>query len=213
MNIAKYIDHTYLKPVGTSQDIKKLCNEAKEYGFAAVCVNPTWIKLCKDLLEDTDVKIATVIGFPLGAMTTESKVFETRNSVEIGATEIDMVMNIGKFLEGDFDYVKNDIKEVVKAADKMFVKVIIETAYLSDEQIVKACKLAVDAGAQYVKTSTGFANSGATIKHVKLMRDTVGNEVGVKAAGGIKDKKDAKAMIDAGASRLGASAGVKIISE
>ena len=117
MNIAKYIDHTYLKPVGTSQDIKKLCNEAKEYGFAAVCVNPTWIKLCKDLLEDTDVKIATVIGFPLGAMTTESKVFETRNSVEIGATEIDMVMNIGKFLEGDFDYVKNDIKEVVKAAD------------------------------------------------------------------------------------------------
>jgi deoxyribose-phosphate aldolase len=212
MNIASYIDHTYLKPVGTSEDIKKLCEEAKTYSFAAVCVNPTWIGLCKDLLEGTNVEIATVVGFPLGAMATESKVFETKDSIIKGATEIDMVMNIGKFLEGDYSYVEHDIHQVVSAVNSEKVKVIIETAYLESDQIVKACKIAVKAGAHYVKTSTGFASSGAKLEDVKLMRQTVGKGIGVKAAGGIKNKEDALAMIEAGASRLGASAGVQIVS-
>lgn len=212
MDLAKYIDHTYLKPIGTSKEIETLCNEAKEYNFAAVCINPTWIKTCSELLEDTSVKIATVIGFPLGAMTTESKVFETRNSIDLGADEIDMVMNIGKFLDNDYDYVKNDVSKVARECGSKTLKVIIETAYLSKEQIIKACQLAVKAGADYVKTSTGFASEGATLENVELMRETVGQEIGVKAAGGIRTYNDAINMIEAGATRIGASSGVKIVS-
>ncbi|MFP4457205.1 MAG: deoxyribose-phosphate aldolase [Clostridia bacterium] len=212
MNLAKYIDHTYLKPIGTSKEIEKLCEEAKEYEFVAVCVNPVWIDTCKKLLKGTSVKVATVIGFPLGAMTTDSKVFETKNAIELGADEIDMVMNIGKMLEEDYDYVNEDISKIASTCGNKVLKVIIETAYLSKDEIVKACKLAVEAGADYVKTSTGFASEGATLENVMLMRETVGENIGVKAAGGIRNYSDAIKMIEAGATRLGASSGVKIAS-
>jgi deoxyribose-phosphate aldolase len=212
MNLSKYIDHTYLKPVGTCKEIEKLCHEAKEYNFAAVCVNPTWIDFCKKMLDKSDVKVATVIGFPLGAMTTESKVYEATDAINHGADEIDMVMNIGKLLDCDYDYVKSDISEVSNVCQDAILKVIIETAYLTKEEIVKACELAVEAGADYVKTSTGFASEGATLENVRLMRKTVGPDIGVKAAGGIRSYEDAIQMIEAGATRIGASSGVKIVS-
>ena len=212
-SLARRIDHTLLKPDATADQIAQLCFEARKYHFASVCVNPTYVKLCSDLLKGTDVKVCTVIGFPLGATSTEVKAFETQNAIEHGATEIDMVINIGALKAGDNDLVARDIREVVKVAHKSgaIVKVIIETALLTDEEKIVACLLAKEAGADFVKTSTGFSSGGATVHDVALMRKAVGPELGVKAAGGIHSQEEAKQMIAAGATRLGASAGVKII--
>ena len=215
MNIAKYIDHTNLKPYASAEDIKKLCDEAIEYGFYAVCVNPYRVKLARDYLKEknADVKVASVIGFPLGATPTEIKVAEAKKALEDGADELDMVINIGALKDKDYDYVRNDIAEVVKVAHEKGakVKVIIETCYLTDEEKVKACELAKEAGADFVKTSTGFGTGGATVEDVKLMRKMVGPEMGVKAAGGVHTYEQALAMIEAGATRIGASHGVQIV--
>lgn len=214
MEIAKYIDHTLLKPEATKEQIEKLCNEAKQYNFASVCVNPTWVKLASDILKGTDVKVCTVIGFPLGANTPETKAFEAVNVVTNGAEEIDMVMNIGALKSGDTELVQKDIEAVVNAVkDKALVKVIIETSLLTEDEKVTACQLSVQAGAHYVKTSTGFSTGGATVEDVALMRKTVGPNVGVKASGGVRTAEDAKAMIEAGASRIGASSGTAIVDE
>jgi len=212
-SLAGMIDHTLLKPDATADQIARLCYEAKKYNFASVCVNPTNVKLCADLLRDSDVKVCTVIGFPLGATTTEVKVAETKNALENGATEIDMVINIGALKAGDNELVVHDIHEVVKTAHAAgaLVKVIIETALLTDEEKVIACLLAKEAGADFVKTSTGFSSGGATVHDVALMRRTVGPTLGVKAAGGIHSHEDAEQLIAAGATRIGASAGIKII--
>ncbi|WP_456394366.1 deoxyribose-phosphate aldolase [Thermococcus sp.] len=212
-NIAGYIDHTNLKAYATGEDIIKLCREAMEYGFYAVCVNPYRVKLAKETLKGSGVKVATVIGFPLGATPTEVKVFEARKALEDGADELDMVINIGALKDKDYDYVRNDIAEVVKVAHEKNakVKVIIETCYLTEEEKVKACELAKEAGADFVKTSTGFGTGGATVEDVRLMRKVVGEEMGVKAAGGIRTYEQALAMIEAGATRLGTSSGVKIV--
>ncbi|MCU9613927.1 deoxyribose-phosphate aldolase [Caldibacillus lycopersici] len=212
MEIAKYIDHTLLKADATKDQIKQLCLEASEYHFASVCVNPTWVSYANELLKDTDVAVCTVIGFPLGANTSEVKAFEADNAIKNGANEIDMVINIGALKGGDHELVKNDIASVVNAANgRALVKVIIETSLLTDEEKVVASKLSVEAGANFVKTSTGFSTGGATPEDVKLMRDTVGPNIGVKASGGVRSASDAKAVIDAGASRIGASSGVKIV--
>jgi deoxyribose-phosphate aldolase len=212
-SLAKMIDHTLLKPDATADMIAQLCFEARKYQFASVCVNPTHVKLCAELLWGSDVKICTVIGFPLGATPTEVKVFETKNALENGATEIDMVINIGALKAGDNQLVARDIREVVTAAHAggALVKVIIETALLNDEEKIVACLLAKEAGADFVKTSTGFSSGGATVHDVALMRQTVGPDLGVKAAGGIHTHQDAEQLVAAGATRLGASAGVKII--
>jgi deoxyribose-phosphate aldolase len=214
-SIEKYIDHTALKPETTSADIAKLCDEAKEYGFAAVCVNPNHVKECVRLLRGTSVGIATVVGFPLGAHTTPTKVFEAMQAIADGATEVDMVIDIGALKAREDAIVANDIHAVVDAshAAKALVKVIIEAALLTDEEKVRACLLAKDAGADFVKTSTGFGPGGATPQDVALMRRTVGEAMGVKAAGGIRTYEQAMAMIQAGATRIGASAGVKIVQE
>jgi len=211
--LAKYIDHTNLKAFATREDIKKLCNEAKEYGFYAVCVNPYRVKDAKEFLRGTDIKIASVVGFPLGATFTETKVQEAIMAVRNGADEIDMVMNIGAMKDGDYEVVERDIREVVEAVHPMGakVKVIIETGYLSDEEKRKACELAKKAGADFVKTSTGFGTAGAKVEDVKLIRSVVGEDMGVKAAGGIHNAKEAIAMIEAGATRIGASRSVQII--
>lgn len=211
MNYNKYIDHTLLKPDCTDEQIEKLCLEAKEYNFASVCVNPGYIKKCYELLKDTDVKVCTVVGFPLGATTTRSKVQETIEAIENGATEIDMVINISRLKCNDNDYVYNEINELKKACGNNILKVIIETCLLTDEEKVRVCKLAVEAGADFVKTSTGFSTGGATYDDVKLMADTVAGKCLVKASGGIKDTESFLKMIEAGASRIGASAGIKII--
>ncbi|RYM04648.1 deoxyribose-phosphate aldolase [Sporolactobacillus sp. THM7-7] len=213
-NLATYIDHTALKPDATKADIVKLTDEAKQFGFASVCINPCWVALAAERLRESEVKVCTVIGFPLGASTPEVKAFETKDAVANGADEVDMVMNIGALKSGDMDTVEADIRAVVQAADhKALVKVIIEACLLSDEEKVQVCRLAVKAGADYVKTSTGFSTGGATVADVALMRKTVGEAIGVKAAGGIHSKDEAEAMIEAGATRIGASAGVKIMSE
>lgn len=212
-NYAAFIDHTLLLPDATEEEIYQLCQEAKTYGFASVCVNPCWVKYCKSLLQHTNVKVCTVIGFPLGATTTGTKAFEAGLAVEEGADEIDMVINIGWLKARDYERVKEDIQQVVKAANGRVVKVIIETCLLTDEEKVKACQLAVEAGAQFVKTSTGFSKAGATAEDVSLMRKTVGKTIGVKASGGIRSFSDMKKMIDAGADRIGTSSGVKIIKE
>ncbi len=211
--LAKYIDHTNLRAFATREDIKRLCKEAKEYGFYAVCVNPYRVKDAAEFLKGTDIKIASVVGFPLGATFTETKVQEAIMAVRNGADEIDMVMNIGAMKDGDYGVVERDIKEVVEAVHPMGakVKVIIETCYLSDEEKIKACELAKKAGADFVKTSTGFGTAGAKVEDVKLMRSVVGNDMGVKAAGGIHNAKEAIAMIEAGATRIGASRSVQII--
>ncbi|MDK2794544.1 MAG: deoxyribose-phosphate aldolase, partial [Caldanaerobacter sp.] len=209
MNIAKMIDHTLLKPNATKEEIKKLCEEAGEYGFASVCINPCFVDLAYEMLKDTDVKVCTVVGFPLGANTIETKVFEAVEAVKKGATEIDMVLNISMLKSGEYDYVKKEISEVVKAVKShgdIVVKVILETCYLSDEEKIKACEISKEAGADFVKTSTGFGPGGATVEDVKLMRKVVGENFGVKASGGIRSYVDAKAMIEAGANRIGASA-------
>ena len=210
-NIAKMIDHTILKAFATKEDVKVLCKEAKEYNFFSVCINPANIELAKKELEGSYVKVCTVIGFPLGANTSEVKAFETKDAIKKGADEVDMVINIGALKDKDYDYVLNDIKAVVDAADKKaLVKVIIETCYLTDEEKKIACELSVKAGADFVKTSTGFGTGGSTPEDIKLMREVVGPNIGVKASGGVRNQEDAKAVIKAGCSRIGASASVAI---
>lgn len=212
MNINKLIDHTALKPNTNKESILKLIAEAKTYDFASVCVNPCWVALAHQELKNTDVKVCTVIGFPLGANTTEVKVFETKDAIEKGAQEIDMVINIAMLKDKEYYYVENEIHQIVEAAkDKAIVKVIIETCLLTDEEKIKACELSQKAGADFVKTSTGFSTGGATVHDVALMRKTVGEDMGVKASGGIHTHEEAMAMINAGASRIGASAGVKLL--
>ena len=211
MNYNKYIDHTLLKPDCTDEQIEKLCLEAKEYDFASVCVNPGYIKKCYELLKDTDVKVCTVVGFPLGATTTRSKVEETLEAIENGATEIDMVINVSRLKCNDNEYVRHEISEIKKACGNNILKVIIETCLLTDEEKVRVCTLAVEAGADFVKTSTGFSTGGATYEDVKLMATTVAGKCLVKASGGVKDTESFLRMIEAGASRIGASAGIKII--
>ncbi|WP_430487572.1 deoxyribose-phosphate aldolase [Priestia flexa] len=210
--ITKMIDHTLLKANATEEQITVLAQEAKEYSFASVCVNPTWVKKAAELLRDAqEVKVCTVIGFPLGANTPEVKAFETTNAIENGADEVDMVINIGALKDKNYELVERDIKAVVDAAKgKALVKVIIETCLLTDEEKVKACELSVKAGADFVKTSTGFSTGGATVEDIALMRKTVGPDLGVKASGGVRGLEDAKAMIEAGATRIGASSGVSI---
>ena len=214
-DIAKFIDHTLLKPEATPAEIEKLCREAKEYRFAAVCVNPPYVKQCADYLRGTGVAIAAVVGFPLGAHTTETKVFETQDAIADGATEIDMVINIGALKAKEDARVRDDIRAVCDAAHRgnAIVKVIIEAALLTDDEKVRACQLAKEAGADFVKTSTGFGPGGATVHDVALMSRAVAGELGVKAAGGIRNYEQAQAMIQAGATRIGASAGVKIVQE
>lgn len=209
--LANIIDHTLLKADATEKEIVQLCAEAKEYNFASVCVNPSMVKLAAEELKESNVDVCTVIGFPLGATTSETKAFEARNTIENGATEVDMVINIGKLKDRDLEYVKNDIKSVVNAAkNKALVKVIIETCLLNDEEKEIACKLSKEAGADFVKTSTGFSTGGATAHDIALMRKTVGSEMGVKASGGVRTKEDALTMIENGATRIGASASIAI---
>jgi len=215
IDVARYIDHTNLKPNASKEDIIRLCNEAIQYGFYAVCVNPYRVKLASEYLrcKNAPVKVASVVGFPLGATPTEVKVFEAQRAIEDGADEVDMVINIGALKDGDYDYVRNDIAEVVSVAHARGakVKVIIEACYLTEEEKVKACELAKEAGADFVKTSTGFGTGGATVEDVRLMRRTVGPEMGVKAAGGIRTYEKAVEMIKAGATRIGTSSGVQIV--
>ena len=213
MKINKFIDHTVLSQDADEKKIDKLIAEAKEHDFASVCVNSCWTKKCAEALKDSDVNVCVVVGFPLGAMDTKSKAFETKTAIENGADEIDMVINVGWLKSGRYSDVENDTREVKKACGDKHVKVIIECCLLTDEEKVMACKLSEKAGADFVKTSTGFSKSGATVEDVALMRKTVGDRLGVKAAGGIRDGKTAVAMIKAGASRLGCSAGIKIIEE
>lgn len=212
MNINKLIDLTALKPNTNKESILKLIAEAKTYDFASVCVNPCWVALAHQELKNTDVKVCTVIGFPLGANTTEVKVFETKDAIEKGAQEIDMVINIAMLKDKEYDYVENEIHQIVEATkDKAIVKVIIETCLLTDEEKIKACELSQKAGADFVKTSTGFSTGGATVHDIALMRKTVGAEMGVKASGGVHTHEEALAMVEAGATRIGASAGVKLL--
>jgi len=211
--LAKMIDHTVLKPETTKTKIKELCDEARTYDFAAVCINPIHVPYAVELLKDTQVKVCVVVGFPLGATTPAVKACETADVVAAGAHEVDMVINIGALRDENYDLVKRDIEAVVSASGDAHVKVILETGYLIDEQKRKACLICKEAGADFVKTSTGFGPMGATPYDVRLMRETVGPEMGVKAAGGIKSFKDAIRMIDAGANRLGTSAGVAIVED
>lgn len=211
-SIASMIDHTLLKPETKKEQIVTLCEEAKAYKFASVCVNPTWVKTSAELLAGSGVDVCTVVGFPLGASTPEVKAFETANAIENGATEIDMVLNISALKDGDDALLEADMKAVVEAAKgKALTKVILETCLLTDEEKVRACEIAVKAGLDFVKTSTGFSTGNATVEDVALMRKTVGDKAGVKASGGVRSLADAEAMIEAGATRIGASAGVKIV--
>ncbi|MFZ5815195.1 MAG: deoxyribose-phosphate aldolase [Bacillota bacterium] len=211
--VAKLIDHTLLKPEATEEQIRRLCAEAREYQFMSVCVNPHWVPLCAELLQGSGVKVCTVIGFPLGANRSEIKAVEAEDAIARGATEVDMVINIGALKSKQYDRVLNDIRAVVDAAaGKALVKVIIETCLLTDEEKVKACQLAKEAGADFVKTSTGFSTGGATVADVALMRRTVGPEMGVKASGGVRDYAGTIAMVEAGATRIGASAGIAIVT-
>ena len=210
-NIAKYIDHTVLKATTTSKEVEKLCLEAKEYGFYSVCVNGCFVKECKELLKDSDVKIAAVVGFPLGAMTKTAKVFEAREAIANGANEIDMVINVGKLIEGDSKYVEDEIREIKEAIGKNVLKVIIETCYLNEEQKMLACELSLNANADFVKTSTGFGTAGATFEDVILMKKMVGDNAEVKASGGVKSYETAEKYIELGATRLGTSSGIDII--
>ena len=211
MKLNKYIDHTLLKPDASQEQIETLIEEAKKYDFASVCVNPTWVNFAAQALKATDVKVCTVIGFPLGANTPELKAFETSDAIQNGANEIDMVINIGALKSRNFDLVERDIRAVVEAAKGTLVKVIIETCLLTDDEKVKACQIAQKAGADFVKTSTGFSTGGATFADVALMRKTVGPDMGVKASGGARSYEDALAFIKAGATRIGASSGVAIM--
>ena len=210
--LARLIDHTLLKPDATREDIERLCREAAQFCFASVCVNPNWVPLCRELLRGSGVRVCTVIGFPFGSHLPDVKAFEARRAVEQGAEEVDMVINIGALKSKDYALVEQDIRGVVQAVGKnTIVKVILETALLSREEKIMGSSLAKAAGADYVKTSTGFGGGGATVEDVRLMRETVGPEIGVKASGGIRTKEDVEAMVAAGATRIGASAGVKIV--
>jgi len=211
--INTYIDHTLLKQNATLDQILTLCAEAKQYQFASVCVNPGWATTCRDALKDTNVKVCVVIGFPLGATTTETKAFETHQALFNGADEFDMVINVGKLKDKDDTYVEDDIAAVVNAAGNKTVKVIIETCLLSEEEKVRACQLAVKAKAHFVKTSTGFSTAGATVADVKLMKQAVQGKAKVKAAGGVRTMEDVKAMIEAGADRIGTSGGVALMTQ
>lgn len=212
--LAKYIDHTLLKPDASKAQIKKICDEAKEHGFASVCVNPSRIAFVAEELKGTDVTPCCVVGFPLGAIPSESKAAETAVAVKNGAREIDMVINIGAAKDGDWEYVEKDIAAVKAACGtEAKLKVIIEACLLTDEEKVKACVASKNANADFVKTSTGFSKSGATVADVRLMRETVGPDMGVKAAGGVHNREEALAMIEAGASRIGASCGIAIVTE
>lgn len=212
MRIEKYIDHTLLKPEATEEQIKKVCEEAKKYNFASVCVNPYYVSLVSKELEGTDVKTCAVVGFPLGATTKEVKAFETKQVIENGANEVDMVISIGALKDKKYDVVRDDIKAVVDAAKgKAIVKVIIETCLLTEEEKIKACEIAKKAGADFVKTSTGFSTGGAKVEDIKLMRETVGSEMGVKASGGVRTKQFAEVVINAGANRIGASSSIAIV--
>lgn len=211
MKINQLIDHTLLKSNSTQAQIDTLIDEAIEYEFASVCVNPTWVSYAKQRLQNSPVKVCTVIGFPLGASTSEVKAFETANAVENGADEIDMVINIGAAKDGRFDEVQSDIAAVVQASGGKLVKVIIETCLLTDDEKIKACKAAMAAGADFVKTSTGFSTGGAMVSDVALMRQTVGSDLGVKASGGARSLEDVKQLVEAGANRIGTSSGVAIV--
>lgn len=213
MNVAKYIDHTILKPNVLDADVKKVCDEAKENGFFSVCVNPYYVPFVANELKGSDVKVCSVIGFPLGANTSELKALEAKKAVEDGANEIDMVINVSALKDGKFEYVESDIKAVVDAIQgKALLKVIIETCLLSDDEKIKACELSVKASADFVKTSTGFSTGGATKEDIALMRKTVGPDIGVKASGGVRDYETAMTMIEAGATRIGASSSVAIVN-
>ena len=213
MQLSKYIDHTLLKADASLEAIKKLCDEAKEYDFKSVCVNTCNIEFCKKQLEGSDVLVCCVVGFPLGAMSTQAKVFETKNAIELGADEVDMVINIGRLKDKDYDYVTNEIKQIKNACGDKTLKVIIETCLLSDEEKVEACKCILEAKADFVKTSTGFSTSGATFEDVKLLKDTVKDKCLIKAAGGVKTKDDFMKMIELGANRIGTSSGTKLIEK
>ena len=213
MKLNKYIDHTLLKADATQDKIETLCKEAKEYDFASVCVNTYWVPFCAKQLEGSDVKVCTVEGFPLGAMSSNAKAFETKDAIEHGASEIDMVLNIGEMKAGHYDVVRDDVKAVVEAAKGHCVKVILETCLLTKEEIVKACELCIEAGATFVKTSTGFSTRGATVEDVKLMKETVKDKCLVKAAGGVRCRADLDNMIEAGADRIGTSAGVALMQD
>ena len=212
-DLARKIDHTLLKPDATQKEIKKLCAEAKQYGFASVCINPSNVKLCSNLLRDSDVKVCTVIGFPLGATSGAAKAFEATQAIKDGAQEVDMVINVGMLKSGEYDFVEEDILSVVSVAHSLgaLTKVIIETGLLTDEEKVKACILAKQAGADFVKTSTGFVQGGATVGDIALMRKVVGPAMGIKASGGVRSQNEALALIASGADRIGASASVKIV--
>lgn len=212
MKISKYIDHTVLKAMTTPADIEKLCNEAKTYDFYSVCVNGCYVAKCKELLENTSVKVAAVVGFPLGAMDTSVKVYEASKAIADGASEIDMVINVGMLKAGEFEYVENEIRAIKKAIGSNVLKVIIETCYLTEEEKLKACELSLNAKADFVKTSTGFGTGGATYEDVALMKKVVGDNALVKASGGVKSYEVAKKYIELGASRLGTSSGIAIIN-
>lgn len=211
MGLNKYIDHTILKATASSSDVQKLCEEAIEHEFYSVCVNGCYVADAKHILQGSDVKIAAVVGFPLGAMTTAAKVFEAKEAVENGASEIDMVINVAKLKDGEIDYVENEIRLIKEAIGDNVLKVIIETCYLTDEEKVKACELSLVAKADFVKTSTGFGTGGATYEDVKLMKSVVGDNAKVKASGGVRDKETAQKYVDLGAERLGTSSGIDII--
>lgn len=212
MEKSKYIDHTLLAATATEKEIDTLVNQAIEHNFASVCINPTWVAHAAELLKESDVKVCTVVGFPLGANTSEVKAFEAKTAVKDGADEVDMVINIGAALDGDWHFVENDVREVVEAvSESTIVKVILENCYLDNEQIKHACLAAKEAGADFVKTSTGFGASGAKAEDVRLMRETVGQEMGVKAAGGIRTPEQFQDMVDAGATRIGTSNGAKLL--
>jgi len=211
MEYNKYIDHTNLKPFATLNDIMKLCSEANYYKFKSVCVNPAYVETAKELLNGSEVLICTVIGFPLGQNTTDVKKFEVIDAISKGADEVDVVLNVAEMKNKNYDYILNELKEIVKAADGVLVKLILETCYLTDEEIIKACQLASEAGIDFVKTSTGFGTQGATVEAVKLMKNNINSNMKVKASGGIKTKEDFLKMIDAGAERIGTSNGVQIM--
>ena len=213
MNYSKFIDHTNLKQDASINDIKTLCEEAIKFDFMSVCINPCFVKYAHDVLLDSEVKVCTVIGFPLGANTTKTKIYETKQALKDGADEIDMVINVSALKDKKYDYVKNEISKIKKVCKNKILKVILETCLLTDEEIVKACELSLEAKADFVKTSTGFSKGGATVEAVALMRKTVGDKCGVKASGGVKTIEDMQKMIDAGASRIGTSSGVKLLEK
>ena len=213
MKMNKYIDHTLLKADATQDKIQVLCEEAKKYDFASVCVNTYWVAYCAKLLNDSDVKVCTVVGFPLGAMSTKAKAFETSNAIADGAEEIDMVMNIGALKDKNYDLVRDDVKAVVEAANGTLVKVILETCLLTEDEIKKACELCVEAKADYVKTSTGFSTRGATIEDVRIMKEAVHGKAKVKAAGGVRTPEDMVKIVAAGADRIGTSAGCSLVKK